>query len=305
MRTNFSTKSICVIIPTFNRAGYLRILLEQLFCQENNENYTLIPVVVVDGSTDGTNEMLEAEYPKVQVLKGSGKWWWTKSINEGIKYALPLFHPEYILLLNDDSQIEPGYLHSLSAAAASAGENTIIGSISVTDKTPSKVSFAGVKSINWVTLKKKNYYKSFEPLENIPASGLFPTYALNGRGTFMKSSIIEDLNFLNERSFPQYGSDDDLALRAWKKGYKVLIANSCKIIDRAADTSKGTAYRQDSLPVFLKSFISWNSVNYIPKQLLFFYFHGIKILLPFYFAKFLLGTSYAYFFKYKKLKYEI
>ena len=77
---------------------------------------------------------------------------------------------------------------------------------------------------------------------------------------------------------------------------------SCKIIDRAGDTSKGTAYRQDTLSVFFKSFFNWNSVNYIPKQILFFYFHGIKVLLPFYFVKFLLGTSYAYFFKYKKLK---
>lgn len=292
---------ICVVIPTFNRVAYLRTLLGQLFSQENNLNFKIVPVVVIDGSTDGTREMLVAEFPSVYILNGSN-WWWTKSINEGVKFALSEFNPDHFLLLNDDSQVESGYFNSLIKAFELAGENCVIGSISVTDKKPFRVSFSGVKKMNWIILKKENYYKSFEFLENIPSTGLFPTYALNGRGTFIKSSIIQDLGFLNERSFPQYGSDDDLALRAWKKGYKVLISFSCKIIDRTGDTSKGTAFRQDSTFVFLKSFFIWNSVNYIPTQIKFFYHHGIKILIPFYFIKFLLGTSYAYFFKYRKIK---
>lgn len=293
---------ICVIIPTFNRVAYLRTLLGQLFSQENNSNFKILPVVVIDGSTDDTKQMIATEFPSVYVLNGTGNWWWTKSINEGIKLALSKFNPDYFLLLNDDSQIAPGYFNALVQTAESAGENCLIGSISVTDTKPVKVSFSGVKKFDWVILKRQNYYKSFELLENIPSSGIFPTYALNGRGTLIKSSVIQDLEFLNERSFPQYGSDDDLALRAWKKGYKVLISFSCRIIDRTTDTSKGTAFRQDSMLVFLKSFFIWNSVNYIPTQIKFFYYHGIKILIPFYFIKFLLGTSYAYFFKYKKIK---
>ncbi len=293
---------VCAIIPTYNRASYLRTLLTQLSSQEKCEEVKLIPVVVVDGSTDNTYEMLASEFPKVHVLKGPGNWWWTKSVNEGIKISLLTYQPDEILFLNDDSQIAPQYIQLLVDSAESAGDNCIIGSISVTDKEPYKVSFSGVKEMNWFLLKKKNYYKSFELLENIPSSGLFPTYALNGRGTLIKPSILRDLGFLNARSFPQYGSDDDLALRAWKKGYKVLISYSCRVIDRTADTSKGAAYRQDSKLVFFKSFFIWNSVNYIPKQILFFYYHGIKILIPFYLLKFILGTSYAYLFKYKKIK---
>ena len=295
-------KHICIIIPTFNRLGYLRVILSQLLVQEPSTKFTITPVVIVDGSNDGTNEMLDSEFLNVKIIKGSGNWWWTKSVNEGIKYALQNLSPDFFLLLNDDSQIEPNYLNLLFDTYVSVGKDCVIGSISVTDTTPKRVSFAGVKKIDWLKLKKENYYKGFDLLSNIPSNCLLPTQALNGRGTLISTKIIKELNYLDEKNFPQYGSDDDLALRSIKLGYDVLISYSAIIIDRAQDTSKGTAYRQDSIWVFIKSFFTWNSVNYIPKQIRFFYIHGIKILIPYYFIKFILGTSNAYFFKYKKLK---
>lgn len=297
-------KKLGVIIPTFNRKSYLRVLLKQLLTQEKNDDLQLIPVVVVDGSNDGTYEMLSTEFPQIDVVKGSGNWWWTKSVNEGIRFSFNHHNPEFILLLNDDSLIQSDYINSIINATHAAGENCIVGSISVTDTLPFKVSFSGVKKINWLSLKKHNYYNNFELLENVPAEGLFPTYALNGRGTLIKSTILKDLNLLDEQNYPQYGSDDDLALRAWKKGYKVYVSYSCKVFDRTTDTSKGTAFRKDSLLVFFKSFFTWNSVNYIPKELSFSYRHGIKVLTPFYLLKFILGTNYAYFFKYRKFKQQ-
>ena len=297
-------KKISVVICTFNRASYLKIILQKLFLQKNISNIQLQIVVVVDGSTDTTYEMLASEFPTVTVVKGLGNWWWTKSLNEGIKVALSDFNPDDILILNDDSLIDNDYISKLLESSKLAGDKSIIASISVTDTKPYKVSFSGVKKTDWITLKKQNYFPVFELLENIPKAGLFPTYALNGRGTFVKASVIKDLGLLDEHSFPQYGSDDDLALRAWEKGYKVLVSYSCIVYDRTSDTSKGTALRQDGIGVFVKSFYTWSSVNYIPKQLKFYYRHGIKLLLPFYFLKFMLGTSYAYFFKYKKMKIE-
>ncbi|HSH67481.1 MAG TPA: glycosyltransferase family 2 protein, partial [Bacteroidia bacterium] len=95
-----------VIIPTFNRQSYLQVLLKQLLSQDKNTTFQIIPIVIVDGSNDGTYEMLDTYFPQVDVIKGTGKWWWTKSVNEGIKYAFSQHQAEYILLLNDDSLIQ-------------------------------------------------------------------------------------------------------------------------------------------------------------------------------------------------------
>lgn len=296
---------IAVIIATFNRSSYLETLLNQLFSQKDIDHINLIPVIVIDGSTDGTKEMLINKFSGVKILNGPGDWWWTKSVNEGIKFSIKNHNPDYILLLNDDSQVESDYISSLFNEIKIAGDNSIIGSISVTDKEPARISFSGVKKTDWVKLKSYHYHKGFEYLKNVPSSGLFPTYALNGRGTIANVAVFNELNYLDEVAFPQYHSDDDFALRAWKKGHNVFVSYACKIIDRTHDTSAGTAFRQDGFIIFFKSFFKWTSVNYIPKQLLFFYRHGIKILIPFYLLKFLLGTSYAYFIKYKKLKHEL
>jgi GT2 family glycosyltransferase len=296
---------IAVIIPTYNRRSYLKTLLKQLQNQNNLGTREVIPVIVIDGSLDGTREMLATDFPFVRVLTGPGNWWWTKSVNEGVKYAQATFQPEGLLFLNDDSQVGPYYVDEILSCFQQAGGNCIIGSISITDKAPVRVSFSGVKKINWLALSREHYYPSFELLETLPKAGLYPTYALNGRGTFMKLSLFNELGHLNEESFPQYGSDDDLALRAWKRGQSVLLSYSCRVIDRTGETSSGSAFRRDPAAVFFKSFFCVHSVNYIPKQLSFFYRHGIKILLPFYFVKFLLGTSYAYFLKYKHLKHEL
>jgi GT2 family glycosyltransferase len=292
--------TVCIVIPTFNRKEKLSLLLNQLLGQFTDPRLVFQVLVVDDGCTDGTRVMLKREFPGVATLSGTGNWWWTRCINEGIRFAMKGSGPDYFLFLNDDSQIRPGYLHQLMETACRTGKDCIIGSISVTDQEPYRVSFSGVKSINWVSLKKELYYKPFEPLENIPASGLVPTYALNGRGTLVSSSLIQRLGLLNEKAFPQYGSDDDLALRSWKKGYPVWLSYSSHIYDSTRDTSKGAAFRQDSVKVFLASFFTWNSVNYIPKQFRFFYQHGIKALVPVYLLKFIAGTTYAYFFKYKK-----
>jgi GT2 family glycosyltransferase len=305
MQNNKQQMLICPVIPTFNRVAYLRIILSQLFSQKNAGNYILKPVVVVDGSTDGTLEMLATEFPSVSVVKGNGDWWWTRSVNEGIRFALPTLNPDFILFLNDDSIIESDYVSSLIAALALAPTNAIIGSISVTDKQPYRVSFSGVRQMNWVSLKRDLYHPSFELLNKLSPQDLVPTYALNGRGTLVPAGVIQALHFLDEWSFPQYGSDDDLALRAWKKGYSVLLSYSCKVYDRTQDTSAGSALRQDGAMIFFRSFITRHSVNYIPKQARFLFRHGIKIMLPFYMLKFMLGTSYAYFFKYKKLKHDL
>ena len=77
---------LSVIIPTYNRKNYLSSLLAQLKKQVLS-NVEMSIIAVVDGSTDGTPEMLGSKFPEVSIVHGNGQWWWTKSINEGCKFA--------------------------------------------------------------------------------------------------------------------------------------------------------------------------------------------------------------------------
>ena len=92
---------IAAIIPTFNRKKKLSIILKQLQAQVFQKKIFLEIVVVIDGSSDGTLEMIKTQYPTVHVVLGNGNWWYTKSMNKGFQYAQKL-SPDFILTINDD-----------------------------------------------------------------------------------------------------------------------------------------------------------------------------------------------------------
>jgi GT2 family glycosyltransferase len=89
---------IYIVIPVFNRINFTRECLISLRGQTYTDYKTL---VVDDGSTDDTEEIIKREFPEVKVLKGDGNLWWTGATNMGIEYALKIGHEnDFILTLN-------------------------------------------------------------------------------------------------------------------------------------------------------------------------------------------------------------
>ena len=76
-----------------NRKEYTHQCLLSIY-KQTNKNF--IVIVIDDGSTDGTGEMITNEFPEVILLKGDGNLWWTKAINLGIKHALK-YNAKHIL----------------------------------------------------------------------------------------------------------------------------------------------------------------------------------------------------------------
>ena len=100
---------IYIVIPVFNRKHFTKDCLISL----RNQTYKYHKTIIVDdGSTDGTKQMLESEFPEVIVLSGDGNLWWTKSINMGIRHALSL-GADYIMTLNNDTIATPDFLEKM------------------------------------------------------------------------------------------------------------------------------------------------------------------------------------------------
>lgn len=90
---------LSIIIVTWNIRDVLRDCLESLFREDLGINYEVI--LVENGSKDGTVEMLEQDFPLVNVIRNKENRGFPKANNQGIEVA----RGDYVLLLNSDTII--------------------------------------------------------------------------------------------------------------------------------------------------------------------------------------------------------
>jgi len=100
---------VSVIIPTWNGRELLGAALASL----REQRFRDFEVVVVDnGSTDGTPEHVRASHPEADVLELPRNQGFAGAVNAGIARA----RGEYVALLNNDMELDPGWLAELVAA---------------------------------------------------------------------------------------------------------------------------------------------------------------------------------------------
>ena len=99
---------VYIIIVNCNGKELLRQCLKSLFSITRYSNYRV--VVVDNGSVDGSVEMVQQEFPQVELICNPRNLGYAKANNQGIVYAL-MKGAKYIALLNNDIEIiEPLWL---------------------------------------------------------------------------------------------------------------------------------------------------------------------------------------------------
>jgi GT2 family glycosyltransferase len=265
MNTTEHTAAIRIgaIIPTFNRVASLTRLLtclqQQVFTRHDIH---LLPVIVVDGSTDGTLEMLAREFPSAAVVRGDGNWWYTRCINEGIKAARQL-GCNFILTLNDDIHFSTDYVDTLVGDYFTSGPGSIIGSISLSTGEPCLITFSGVSRVN-LALKEFKYIPKFSPVTASSLSGLKPSVVLSGRGILYPAEIFDRFGLYDER-LVQYSSETDFTYTASVSGVPVMISYNVRVYENVKLTSAGAVYNNPSVSALVKSFRNKYSINSIHK----------------------------------------
>ncbi len=209
---------LAVVIPVFNRRTYLKNCLLS-FRKQSFKNHKII--VVDDGSTDGTKEMLAIDFPEIFIISGNGDLWWTGSINKGIKYAIKKYSAlKYILVINDDLEIKEDYIQNL-VNSCEKNPMSLIGSVTVDIESPDIIHYGG-EYINPVTAKRKVLNKG-KNLSDFKAKTLIKVSRLTGRGVLIPVSVFNKIGFYDDKHFKQCG-DTEFTVRAKNSGYELLVS---------------------------------------------------------------------------------
>jgi dolichol-phosphate mannosyltransferase len=123
-------KIACIVLPTYNEAENLPILLPLIFQQAEKINTHEVHVLVVDGnSPDGTAAIVREamrETPRLHIISGEKKGL-GEAYKCGFAYALAELRPELILQMDADLQHDPAMLPEF-LARANKGFSLVIGS---------------------------------------------------------------------------------------------------------------------------------------------------------------------------------
>ena len=122
-----SCPRLSVVVPTFNRRSLLEKTLPGLLRQAAASESTDV-IVVVDGSRDGTLEMLSAhrKHPRLEVVAQENRGL-AAARNRGVEAAAG----EVILFLDDDMYLDEGALLAHRRAHADGQEQVVFGALAL------------------------------------------------------------------------------------------------------------------------------------------------------------------------------
>lgn len=115
-----------VIIPVFNQLKFTRQCLAALY-RNTPHNLAFETIIVDNGSDDGTREFLRYAkeiYPNLIVISNSENLGFAKANNIGAENAAG----KYLVCLNNDTEVQPGWLESLISIAEDDDKVGAVGS---------------------------------------------------------------------------------------------------------------------------------------------------------------------------------
>lgn len=226
---------IYIVTPVFNRKTFTQHYLKALSKQTVKEFKTII---IDDGCTDGTAEMIENEFPEVILLKEKGDLWWTAATNIGVKYALAQDDVEYIMTLNDDTLPQKDYIEKM-IHWINQKPNVLLGALAI-DVTTNKIMFGG-ENLNW----KSGKFESLLPhISDENRKGLHEVNVFPGRGLLIPRTVFKDIGMYDSNNFPQTYADLDFTARASNFGYEIYCNYDARI-KIYPDESGGVALKKD------------------------------------------------------------
>jgi GT2 family glycosyltransferase len=204
---------IAVLLATFNRKEKTLACLRSLFGQQLSADVELDVFLTDDASSDGTTDAVKQEFPLVKIFLGSGSLFWAGGMRNSWYKALETT-PDYFLLLNDDTVLEPLAISKLLQYRElnSAGPAAIcIGS--TMDHSNGQISYGGRKLYHQKKVQSYSVYSDTDFLECDLA---------NANIMMVPMQIVKRIGILSE-DYTHSIADFDYTLKAKKAGYKAVV----------------------------------------------------------------------------------
>ncbi len=247
--TKDSTIKSTVIIPNYNGIAYIEACLESLLEDRSETDFEI--VVVDNASRDGSKELVLEKFPQVKVLEFTENTGFCKAVNTGINVT----KTEYVILLNNDTTVEKGFVLTLQNAIEKNKNAFSVGAKMVDMKNPKILDDAGdfYCALGWAFARGKG--KASDKYEKETK-----VFSACGGAAIYRKSVFDEIGIFDENHFA-YLEDLDIGYRAKVYGYKNYFTPDA-IVHHAGSASSGSKHNE-----FKVNLSSRNSVYVIYKNM--------------------------------------
>lgn len=240
---------VTIIIPNFNGYTFLKDCLDALKPQMSEKVHVL---VVDNGSTDESVPFLQ-NCESIQTLFLPENTGFCGAVNAGIRAS----HTKYVILLNNDTKVLPGYVEAL-VNAMEQDERIFSGSARMLQMhAPEWIDDAGDEycALGWAFARGKGK----------PAAGYedpAEVFASCGGAGIYRREVFEKIGYFDDHHFA-YLEDIDIGYRARIFGYRNVYVPKARVL-HVGSGSSGSRY--NSFKVRLSSrnsvYLPWKNMPF-------------------------------------------
>ncbi|MGD0541867.1 MAG: glycosyltransferase family 2 protein [Tepidisphaeraceae bacterium] len=235
--------TLSISIVNTNNKPLLRECLKSLYGQEQGISFETI--LVDNASTDGSSEMVRAEFPQVQVMQNTARKGFAANHNQGIRAG----RGKFILVLNEDTIVKPGALAAICDYLEKHPQTGAVGCrLENPDGTlqPSCYKFPSpwrALAENFLLVAAFPNARMFGDYRSWPHDAVRDVEFVSGAAITVRREVIETTGYLDE-GFLIYAEETDWCYRMRKDGWKVTFVPSATIVHYGGQSSINIKDRQ-------------------------------------------------------------
>ena len=266
-----------IVIPNYNGIEYIEKCLRAL------EDEPAHVIVVDNGSTDGSRQVVQTKFPQVELICLEKNYGFCKAVNIGIEKS----KTTYVILLNNDTEVQPGFVHALERPLEKHPE-VFSGAAQMRSlHRPELIDDAGdyYCALGWAFAYGKD-----KPMQDYQKRRRI--FAACGGAAIYRRKVFDEIGYMDENHFA-YLEDIDLGYRAKIHGYVNLYIPEA-VVYHAGSGFSGSRYNEFKVALASKNSIYLVYKNMPPAQILLnlsFLFAGFSVKTAFFIRKGL-GSTY-------------
>jgi GT2 family glycosyltransferase len=212
---------VAVLVPTFNGWDWTEKCLASLLLELENHEFDIW--VIDDASTDGTPEKSTQIDPRIKVLRSDNNKGFLLNCNSAFVALRKQY--EFFFLLNNDTEVLPGFLWHSLALANKRPDAALVGSKLVySDGT---LQEAG--GLFWRDGNAWNFGRDGDP--DAPEFNIDRQVDYcSGAALLLRTDALAEVGFFSEEFLPAYCEDSDLAFKLRAAGYQTWYCHDSVVV---------------------------------------------------------------------------